>query len=484
MDAPPVTDTDLPPPLDAAARPVEGIDDDEAIADRVVLGVAGYVADGLGVDALWVRIGFVLLALAGGVGVVAYLALWLTLFGPECTGLTWLRYVGGAAMVVAVPWLVAVGESGFIDGPVVVIALLIGLTLALWQPRRAPRPPARPLPVPLSTPLPVREAIDPEPEVTPRQRRVRRVRRRREPSMLGRLTFALAVIVAAIGALIDQLNGGRLHPEQWLGAAAIVCGAGLLVGAIRGRGRWLVVPAILFASAGYLAGIMGRLGIDVADALGSQSVYVAEGRSGGIESIQRAVGTVWISVDGAPTDPLTIDARVAIGGIEMSVADDVAVEIRVDSDRGDLVVDGEVVADGVRRLGPDGPPSVIVDARLGIGGLDVFTYDPGSGDRYASFLVGDGVEMSTDGSVMLAGGEAMLAPDNSVVVGNATSVGPWVVSILTGMGTFVVDGSTLHTPSGAMYDLDELRHEFGIAGPYLAPDPAPDPFTTTTVAGG
>ena len=45
--------------------------------DRLLGGVAGGVAAFLGIDATLVRIGFVLLAVFGGSGVVLYLALWL-----------------------------------------------------------------------------------------------------------------------------------------------------------------------------------------------------------------------------------------------------------------------------------------------------------------------------------------------------------------------------------------------------------------------
>jgi len=365
---------------------------------------------------------------------------------------------------------------------------------------------------------------------------VRRQRTRREPSMLGRLTFGLAVIVAAVGALIDLFNGGRLHPEQWLGAAALVCGVGLLVGAVRGRAWWLIVPALLFAGTGYAAGIMSRLGIDATDAFGSESVYVSEGRPGGTETIQRMFGPVYISVDGAPAEPLTIDATLALGSIEMSVADNVTVEIRFDSDRGDLVVGGEIVSGGTSRLGPDGPPQVIVDARVGIGDFNAFTYDPGDRlpDQTTTDLLGegpfdplvlehgqgiqidDGVGISTDGWVVLAYGEALLDPSNTMVVGDGQPEAPTAMSIFTSMGEFSVDGSTLQTPIGVMYDLDELRAQNGIfvvdsnsggraptttiipsAAPLtLAPTgvdatvpglpvpSVPDPLATTTTVGG
>ena len=126
------------------------------------------------------------------------------------------------------------GSFDLMTGPAAVILLLVGLMLALWQPRlaatsgsmaiRASSAPAQP-----AAPAPL--APQPPPP----------------PSILGRATLGLALVVAAFGALVDQANGGRMHPEQWLGAAAVVCGLGLLVGTVRGRARWLVVPAAAFA---------------------------------------------------------------------------------------------------------------------------------------------------------------------------------------------------------------------------------------------
>jgi len=404
MDAPSTVVDPEPASGDDGDPPTrtELIDD---TSDRVILGVAGYVADCLGLDALWVRLAFVLLALAGGVGIVLYLASWLVLFGADRTGLRWVRYIGGAVAVVGVPLMITGGEVDFFDGPIVVVILLIGLALALWQPRRttaARIPEPRPLPPPgrpsdgIQTPSPVvtdsgQDAI-PAIYTTARRRPVRR-QRRREPSMLGRTTFGLALIVAAIGALIDQANGGRLHPEQWLGAAALVCGAGLLVGVVRGRAWWLIVPALLFAGAGYVAGLMSRLGIDADEAFGETSLYVTDGNPGGTQSVESVIGSIWIHVDGAPDAPLTIDARAAIGAVELNVADDVSIEIRSESDHGDLVVNDTVVPSGVTRLGPDRPPDVIVDALQGIGDVDVRTYDPDAQfrERLPDIPVGDTV---------------------------------------------------------------------------------------------
>ncbi len=45
--------------------------------DRMIGGVAGGLANYFNIDPLFVRLGFVLLALLNGTGIVVYLALWL-----------------------------------------------------------------------------------------------------------------------------------------------------------------------------------------------------------------------------------------------------------------------------------------------------------------------------------------------------------------------------------------------------------------------
>src|SRR5229473_2947559 len=49
--------------------------------DRILGGVCSGLAEGLRIDPLWVRLGFVLLALLQGVGLLVYIVLWLVM--PE-----------------------------------------------------------------------------------------------------------------------------------------------------------------------------------------------------------------------------------------------------------------------------------------------------------------------------------------------------------------------------------------------------------------
>ena len=55
----------------------------ERSEDRVVAGVCGGIAQALGVDATLVRLVFAFLALAGGAGILLYLALWVWTSGPS-----------------------------------------------------------------------------------------------------------------------------------------------------------------------------------------------------------------------------------------------------------------------------------------------------------------------------------------------------------------------------------------------------------------
>ncbi|HEY3483861.1 MAG TPA: hypothetical protein VGK49_00700, partial [Ilumatobacteraceae bacterium] len=385
------------------------------------------------------------------------------------------------------------GDFEFVSGPLAVILLLIGLALALWQPRREQWSVA-PVAPPAAT-QPDRVIIDHEVLAAAASA----PRAPREPvSPLGRAVLGLAIAVAAMGALIDQANGGRLHPEQWLGAAAVVCGAGLLVAAFIGRGRWLVVPALLFAAVGYGAGHMARLGIPMSDMLGDQQMYVSLGSPGGTADIATGIGNLDISVDGAPRETLTIDARAGIGTIRVSAASDVALMIRPEVDEGDVRVNGREV-DGVVQLGPSGrEPDVIIDARVGRGDVEIRTYELRVGEIVLPDVplppfetssirpVADFVGITDDGWFILADGNAVIDADDTVLVGDTYEEQRGVTVIPTNVGDFrLLPGGLLLTPSGQVLDLHAIRDSVGVmpSTTTAAPDPTSSvPTSTTTPA--
>ena len=67
-----------------------------------------------------------------------YGALWLAFIVGADPDRRWARLAGGVVLVAGLPLLLTQGFT-FFDGPWAVLALLIGLAVALWQPRPALR---------------------------------------------------------------------------------------------------------------------------------------------------------------------------------------------------------------------------------------------------------------------------------------------------------------------------------------------------------
>jgi phage shock protein PspC (stress-responsive transcriptional regulator) len=447
-----------PPPSDSA--PVLGPQPEQppsvvTTPAPVIGGVAALLAARLGVDALWIRIAFVLTALVGGLGVLVYGALWLLFIVGASK--QWARITGGVLLVAGLP-LILTGGFDFFDGPFAVLALLAGLAIALWQPRAATAPARWTPPPPVVLP-PEGASSEAPPRWVPRP-----------PSILGRLTLGIAVLVAAGGALIDQANGGRLHPEQWLGAAAIVCGVGLAVGAFAGRALWLVLPAVAFAGSGFVAGEAARIGIDPTTLFGDATIHVLGGEGGWSQREHVVAGRVEVNVERAPRSPVTIDARVAFGEIDIRAARDVTVEIRAEADNGTIDVDGARRGDGTFTIGPEGEPDVVVDAIIAHGDIEVDHVTrilqpieplepiepiPPVGPGGLT-IVADGVAISSSGNIVLADGEAVVRIDGAVLTGDFTQRDR-VTVISTSMGEFqFLPGGLLVTPDGDVLDLRAL----------------------------
>jgi signal transduction histidine kinase/phage shock protein PspC (stress-responsive transcriptional regulator) len=106
-------------------------------SDRVLLGVAGGIAERLGVDAVVVRLGFVLLALCGGVGFVLYLGTVLISVEPDGsepaprrTSLS--RTIGTAAILAGVLMLLRGAGLWIGDDVMAPVALMATGSVVLW----------------------------------------------------------------------------------------------------------------------------------------------------------------------------------------------------------------------------------------------------------------------------------------------------------------------------------------------------------------
>jgi phage shock protein C len=56
--------------------------------DKVIAGVCGGLAEYIGVDPVWVRVAFVLLIFASGIGIPLYLAMWIITPRPDALSLS------------------------------------------------------------------------------------------------------------------------------------------------------------------------------------------------------------------------------------------------------------------------------------------------------------------------------------------------------------------------------------------------------------
>ena len=131
---------------------------------------------------------------------------------------------------------------------------------------------------------------------------------------------------------------------------------------------------MLFAGTGVVAGESARLGLHPTALTGDQYVDVSRGTT--TDARRHVVlGSVDVQIVGVPSRPITVDARVAIGDVDIHVPDDVTVEVRARG--GDVTVDGVGRDDGTFTVGPEGPPDVVVDARVGYGDIDVDHWTPG-----------------------------------------------------------------------------------------------------------
>lgn len=80
---------------------------------------------------------------------------------------------------------------------------------------------------------------------------------RREPSILGRLTIGAMLLGMGVLAILDNIDSLPItaEPRHYLALAVTILGVGLIVGAVAGRARWLIilgailVPTLMFSPA-------------------------------------------------------------------------------------------------------------------------------------------------------------------------------------------------------------------------------------------
>lgn len=328
-------------------------------------GVCGGMGEYFGVDPILVRLAFAVLALLGGAGVGLYLAAWLLIpleGEPQSVGeeamtkatayvnremggdkdLSWLwitLLVIGGLIVIS-----NLGQMGWYDGAWFWAILLIAGGIWLYrQDTYGPRNEQDPVPggragptmaaAPSGAGPTASSAVQPGYVARPAPK-VRPVKVRTPRSRLGRYTFAIGLVVLGTLATFDNAGTIDLSPGQYAAAALITAGAGLLVGSVFGRARslifWglLLVPFVLFADT-----------TDIPFRQGTGERIFSPTSIGEVDNgYELFAGHMVFQLDDMEWDsePVTIDARVFMGQLEVFVPRGVDVRFEGHADMGGL----------------------------------------------------------------------------------------------------------------------------------------------------
>lgn len=197
----------------------------------------------------------------------------------------------------------------------------------------------------------------------------------RPHSAVGWVTVSATVLVVGLLLLAAALGGDGVTAERVLATALLLVGAGLLVGAVRGRARWLALLAVPLALSLSAVTAVG----DEFDASAGERTWVVDG------STRRVLGAGEALLDLRPLDgserrDITVEGRVGVGQLVILVPDDLRVRLDASVRLGELrvtefdgtsqVVEGNDLEDVV-DLGPAGARTVELDARVGLGSLEV-----------------------------------------------------------------------------------------------------------------
>jgi phage shock protein PspC (stress-responsive transcriptional regulator) len=361
-----------------------------SLSDRKIAGVAGGVARHFDIDPLLVRVAFVLLAIFGGGGILAYVAGWLLI--PEegsdegvirvdhRTRTVLLAVVGGIAA------LSLLGDSfgGWsFPWPLAIIGLVIAAFAAASRPKAHPGPlpssgwipPGTPGTVPGSQvgygptytgyrPSPPPRLADP---------------RRRGPVLFW-FTMALAAVGVALVGTLD-LAGWDAPASAYPAAVLAACGVMLLVGAFYGRAGGLIFVGLVAAFATLVTSAVQDFSAGQVVARPSTAAAVEDDYTVG-------AGEIILDLTNLDADQLdeldgrTIQVEARFGHILIELPED-GLDVEVNSEIGGggesvLFDDRQDGSDAASHDGGPGAPDLTLDLEVLFGQIEVKTEEVAS----------------------------------------------------------------------------------------------------------
>ena len=308
------------------------------------------------------RIAFVALALAGGTGILLYVAAWLVI--PQ-------EGVEDSIAADAIkghrdrPWLlVGVGLLGFAGilalssarvwpspGNLWLAAAIAGAAIVWWQ--RSTREPA---------PSAASLAGDPVP-ARPRRR------------SLG--PVAVGVLIAGLGTvgLIDVATRWSVDWRIVLAVAAVALGALVAAGALTGHGVGSVVVLALAVLAAFLVAAAVR--VPLSGGIGDENAHPAT--LAALDSrYEQGIGNLNLKLTDVrfPVGTTHVKATLGIGDLVVHVPNDVTVQVDARASIGDLTLFGTTSGGRSRHRhltdrGTDPNRVLVLDARVGLGQVEV-----------------------------------------------------------------------------------------------------------------
>ena len=222
-----------PPPV--VPRPYR-----RSTSDRIIGGVCGGLGRYWNVDPVILRVAFGVSLLFGGFGLFLYLALWLLVPDDLAPGNARIRDSWGLRILGAIAAFVAAGIGlallfGQSNGGVLIGALLAGVIVWIAMSQRSTKRlgDAVPPPPPPEVGYAYGGTGGYETTALPAPPPVRR-----ERSYLGLVGVCAAIGAVGIAWLFTD------SPTAIMAAALLALGVTMLVGAVRGRARWLLIFAV------------------------------------------------------------------------------------------------------------------------------------------------------------------------------------------------------------------------------------------------
>jgi phage shock protein PspC (stress-responsive transcriptional regulator) len=340
--------------------------------DRILAGVAGGLGRYFDLSPTFFRIGFAILTLVGGAGILLYVAAWLVIPDEgESDSIVsealrrhrdrpWL--LAGVALVgIALVSLFARADFWPNSGFAWTLLLVGALAIVFAQRRANDRTPLDDAATPPATPAATSAATQ---KVRPRQ-----------PSLL---LPGLGVLLAAAGALaLADAVGVDVRWDVALALGAISTGVAVVAGvALRRRTGGLVVVGFVLAA---LAVAVSAVDVRLEGPIGTR-VYSPSETSDLKRDYAASIGDLKLDLSNASlaAGDTEVDANVGVGELRVIVPDDVAVDVDASASAGKVTVFGRsesgVDADLSESIHASGSDRTLrIDAHVGLGDVIVET---------------------------------------------------------------------------------------------------------------